>query len=94
MRKYIVEVPEIHRIRYYVEAASPEEALERIALGDAEYDESTLVYEGSLPVSEWRIVDDPEASEEPGSESRARSTVRHRGEGAHVHSAPRPVGRG
>lgn len=94
MRKYIVEVPEIHRIRYYVEAASPQEALERIARGDAEYDESTLVYEGSMPASEWRIVDDSEAPDEPTPESRPRPAVRRCEVGHHVHSAPRPVGRG
>ena len=59
MRTYDIVVRSVYRDTLYIEADSPEEAIEKAEamVNDSEYEEGDLTYESTLPSDEWMVFD-------------------------------------
>lgn len=60
MARYRIEVPEVHVITYYVEAASASQAVAQVECGEAEYEETSLRLLRQSEPSEWTVLPDDE----------------------------------
>jgi len=58
--RYMVEVREVHSQGYYVEADSPERAIEMIEDGEGDIQEAMFDYSHTLDSEDWTVCEDPE----------------------------------